>query len=90
MLKEGPVDILLLDHKLPDTTGLDILDSLAKRSLDLLTIMITAYASLETAVAATRAALTISSPSRSRLKNCAALSESSSPSHPAATGSTAG
>ncbi len=53
-LVAGHTDILLLDHKLPDTTGLDILDSLGKRSLDLLTIMITAYASLETAVAATR------------------------------------
>jgi two-component system, sensor histidine kinase and response regulator len=53
-LAEGPVDILLLDHKLPDVTGLEILDRLSRRSLDLLTIMITAYASLETAVTATR------------------------------------
>jgi two-component system sensor histidine kinase/response regulator len=53
-MNEGPTDILVLDHKLPDMTGLDILDSLGKRSLDLLTIMITAYASLDTAVTATR------------------------------------
>ncbi len=53
-LEAGKTDILLLDHKLPDTTGLDILDNLGKRSLDLLTIMITAYASLDTAVTATR------------------------------------
>jgi signal transduction histidine kinase len=51
---DKPPDILLLDHKLPDTTGLEILDQLAARSFDLLVIMITAYASLETAVAATR------------------------------------
>jgi len=50
----APADILLLDHILPDITGLDILDGLGKKSLDLLTIMITAYASLETAVTATR------------------------------------
>jgi len=53
-MKEGPTDILVLDHKLPDTTGLDILDRLNKESRDILTIMITAYASLDTAVTATR------------------------------------
>jgi two-component system sensor histidine kinase/response regulator len=53
-MNEGPTDILILDHKLPDTTGLEILDRLGKQSLDLLVIMITAYASLDTAVAATR------------------------------------
>lgn len=53
-MKEGPTDILVLDHKLPDTTGLEILDRLGKDSHDLLVIMITAYASLDTAVTATR------------------------------------
>jgi two-component system, sensor histidine kinase and response regulator len=53
-MNEGPTDIIVLDHKLPDTTGLDILDRLNKSSLDLLVIMITAYASLDNAVTATR------------------------------------
>ncbi len=53
-MNEGPTDILILDHKLPDTTGLDIMDRLNKESLDILIIMITAYASLDTAVTATR------------------------------------
>ena len=46
-------DILLLDHKLPDISGLEILDYLSENGIDLLTVMITAYASLETAVTAT-------------------------------------
>ncbi|MBT3377349.1 MAG: response regulator [Lentisphaerae bacterium] len=53
-LNAHPPDILLLDHKLPDTTGLEILQELTENPRDLLTIMITAYASLETAVVATR------------------------------------
>lgn len=53
-LDEGRTDILLLDHKLPDAAGLDLLEGIGKRSLDLLTIMITAYATLEHAVTATR------------------------------------
>ena len=47
-------DLLLLDYKLPDISGLDILRSLASEDRDLLTIMITAYATLQTAITATR------------------------------------
>ncbi len=46
--------ILLLDHKLPAMSGLDVLERLAPRMGDMLTIMITAYASIETAVRATK------------------------------------
>jgi len=47
-------DILLLDHKLPGMSGLDVLDRIAEQQRDILTVMITAYASLETAVSATK------------------------------------
>jgi two-component system, sensor histidine kinase and response regulator len=52
-IEQAAPDILLLDHKLPDMTGLDVLERVAGK-LDVLTIMITAYASLETAVTATK------------------------------------
>lgn len=48
---EAP-DILLLDHKLPGVSGLDVLEELSTLKVNTLTIMITAYASLETAVTA--------------------------------------
>jgi len=47
-------DILLLDHKMGGISGLDVLEELARRNLDIMTVMITAYASLETAVVATK------------------------------------
>jgi len=47
-------DILLLDHKLPSLSGLDVLNRLSEKTYDMITVMITAYASLETAVAATK------------------------------------
>ena len=50
----SPPDILLLDHKLPGMSGLDVLHELAEGKRDILTIMITAYASLDTAIAATK------------------------------------
>lgn len=50
----GPPDILLLDYKLPGISGLDVLQHVAENDVDCLTVMITAYASLETAVTATK------------------------------------
>jgi len=47
-------DILFLDYKLPGMSGLDLLEKLGERTDDILTIMITAYASIETAVVATK------------------------------------
>jgi signal transduction histidine kinase len=47
-------DIILLDYKLPGISGLDVLMALKEKKLDILVVMITAYASLETAVQATK------------------------------------
>jgi two-component system, sensor histidine kinase and response regulator len=47
-------DILLLDHQLGGITGIDVLGRLAASGRDLLTIMITAFATIETAVRATK------------------------------------
>lgn len=46
--------LLLLDHKLPGMSGLDVLDRIVEQKIELLTVMITAYASLETAIRATK------------------------------------
>ena len=54
LIDRTPPDILLLDYKLPGIKGLDVLDHITRQQLDILTVMITAYASLETAVSATR------------------------------------
>ncbi len=54
LIRSAPPDILLLDHKLPGIQGLDILDVVARDHRDVLTVMITAYASIETAISATK------------------------------------
>ncbi len=53
-IENDPPDILLLDHKMPRLSGLELLDRIRGMNLEMLTIMITAYASIETAVAATK------------------------------------
>lgn len=45
-------DILLLDHKLPEMTGIDVLEAMNEKDIKVLTIMITAFASLKTAISA--------------------------------------
>jgi len=47
-------DLLLLDLKLPGMSGLDVLAELGKQNKQMLTVMITAYATFETAVQATK------------------------------------
>lgn len=54
LIDESPPDLLLLDYKLPGISGLEVLAELSRRKADLLTVMITAYASLETAITATK------------------------------------
>ncbi len=53
-LEAKKYDLMLLDYKLPDISGLDILERVRQGDYDLLTIMITAYASLEVAISATK------------------------------------
>ncbi len=47
-------DILLLDYKLGDMTGLDVLEQVMQQERELLTVMVTAFATLETAIRATK------------------------------------
>ena len=54
LMLQDPPDLLLLDYKLPGISGLDVLQALAERKSETLVVMMTAYASLETAVQATK------------------------------------
>lgn len=47
-------DILLLDNKLPDIQGVEVLEYVKNKHYDIIVVMITSYASLELAVKATR------------------------------------
>jgi signal transduction histidine kinase len=49
-----PPDIMLLDHKLGGMSGIDVLEALSHKDYDFLVVMITAFATLETAIRATK------------------------------------
>ncbi len=53
MARSAP-DLLLLDMKLPGMSGLDVLKEVRERRYNTLIVMITAYATLETAIEATK------------------------------------
>ncbi len=47
-------DVVLLDYKLPDITGLDVREKAGEAGRDIIVVMITAFASLDVAVSATK------------------------------------
>ncbi|MDD5508513.1 MAG: hybrid sensor histidine kinase/response regulator [Bacteroidales bacterium] len=53
IIESSPVDIILLDNKLPGINGIDVLEYISKQKYDVQVMMITSYASLDLAVKAT-------------------------------------
>jgi CheY-like chemotaxis protein len=54
VIQSSPPDIILLDHRMGGITGIDVLNWMEEHSPDVIAIMITAYASLENAISATK------------------------------------
>jgi signal transduction histidine kinase len=54
VIESSPPDIILLDHRMGGITGIDVLNWMEENSPEVIAIMITAYASLENAISATK------------------------------------
>ncbi|MDD4374334.1 MAG: ATP-binding protein [Bacteroidales bacterium] len=54
VLNNQPVDVVLLDNKLPGMDGIEVLDYIKQQNFDVAVMMITSYASLDLAIKATR------------------------------------
>ncbi len=54
LLTSRPFDIVLLDNKLPGIQGIEVLEFINNKQIDVVVVMITSYASLDLAVKATR------------------------------------
>jgi len=54
LIENNNYDIIILDYKLPDTSGLEILAYINNKSSSVVSIMMTAYASIEVAISATK------------------------------------
>jgi DNA-binding NtrC family response regulator len=54
-IEEQPFDAMLLDHRLPDIDGIEVLSRLRARDLEIPVLMITSYSTVENAVTAMKA-----------------------------------
>ncbi len=52
LARREPIDVAVVDVMLPDTSGIDVLDELKKSDPEMVVVMITAFASVETAITA--------------------------------------
>ena len=53
IINNNPIDVILLDNKLPGIQGVEVLEYINKKQYDAVVMMITSYASLDLAVKVT-------------------------------------